>query len=248
MFEDALFASNRKPSRQRGWTALLSFALETVIVGMLVSIPLVFTDALPVRALLSEYISVPVPQGVQNPAPRERVPAARMPESNMVGTRLLEPSQIPIYVADIHESEPPAPLVSGDEVAIIGAPPGIGDPNGVWKSLGSLLPRNVQPSLKPPRPNALMRISDGVLAGLLIRKVEPIYPPLARQARIQGEVVLQAIIGKDGTIQNLRVVSGHPMLVGAAVDAVRQWRYRPYLLNHEPVDVETQITVNFKLS
>jgi protein TonB len=80
-----------------------------------------------------------------------------------------------------------------------------------------------------------------------VHKVQPDYPPLARQARIQGAVVLQAVISRDGAIENLQVLSGHPMLVQAAVQAVRQWRYRPYVLNGEPVEVETQVTVNFVL-
>ena len=79
----------------------------------------------------------------------------------------------------------------------------------------------------------------------LVHRVQPEYPPLAKSVRIQGEVVLQAVISRNGTIENLQVLSGHPMLVRAAVDAVRQWRYRPYLLNGEAVEVETQITVNF---
>jgi len=83
--------------------------------------------------------------------------------------------------------------------------------------------------------------------GDLIHKVLPTYPPLARSARIQGQVVLQAVISKQGVIENLRMVAGHPMLVPAAIEAVRQWRYRPYILNNEPVEVETQVTVNFSL-
>jgi protein TonB len=82
---------------------------------------------------------------------------------------------------------------------------------------------------------------------MLTHRVEPQYPPLARQARVQGPVLLEATIAQDGTIENLRVVSGHPMLVRAAVDAVKQWRYRPYLLNGQPVEVETQVQVNFNL-
>jgi len=84
--------------------------------------------------------------------------------------------------------------------------------------------------------------------GDLVHKVLPIYPPLARTARIQGQVVLQAVISKQGMIENLRLLTGHPMLVPAAIEAVRQWRYRPYVLNNEPVEVETQITVNFSLA
>jgi protein TonB len=86
-----------------------------------------------------------------------------------------------------------------------------------------------------------------MLEGSLIRKVQPLYPPLAKTARIQGAVVLFAVISRAGTIDNLRVLSGHPMLVPAAIDAVKQWQYRPYILNHEPIEVETQITVNFVL-
>jgi len=87
-----------------------------------------------------------------------------------------------------------------------------------------------------------------MMEGNLIRRVQPAYPPLARSARIQGQVVLAAVISKEGMIENLRVLEGHPMLVRAALDAVTQWRYRPYILNNEPVEVETRITVNFSLS
>ena len=86
------------------------------------------------------------------------------------------------------------------------------------------------------------------MEGNLIHRVQPDYPAPARQIRVQGQVVLRAVISREGMIDNLQVVSGHPMLVKAAVDAVRQWRYRPYVLNGEPVEVETEVTVNFILS
>ena len=79
----------------------------------------------------------------------------------------------------------------------------------------------------------------------MISQVRPVYPPLAKQARIQGVVVLEAVIGKDGTIQNLRVITGHPLLIKAAQDAVSQWQYKPTMLNGEPVEVVTTVTVNF---
>jgi protein TonB len=93
-----------------------------------------------------------------------------------------------------------------------------------------------------------VRVSSGVQSGLLIRKVNPAYPPLARQARIQGTVILQALISKDGNIENLQLISGHPMLAPSAIEAVKQWKYKPYLLNGEPVEVETQVQVNFTLA
>ena len=93
-----------------------------------------------------------------------------------------------------------------------------------------------------------VQVSPGTSQGLLVYKVQPSYPPLARQARVQGTVVLHALIGKDGTIADLSVISGHPMLIQAAMDAVKQWRYKPYLLNGEPVLVQTTINVNFELN
>jgi len=104
--------------------------------------------------------------------------------------------------------------------------------------------RDVMPSA--PRIEKVFRRSE-ILQGMLVRKVEPKYPPLAISARIQGPVVLAAVISKAGTIENLKLISGHPMLVGAAIDAVSQWRYRPYILNGDVIEVETQITVNFVL-
>jgi protein TonB len=87
-----------------------------------------------------------------------------------------------------------------------------------------------------------------MMEGNLIRRVQPEYPALAKQSRIQGTVMLRAVIDREGMIQDLQVMSGHPLLVQAAINAVRQWRYRPFYLNDQPVEVETQVTVNFTLS
>ena len=123
---------------------------------------------------------------------------------------------------------------------------GKGDPRGLnlFSDSGT---RTVLPVAAPPTAAHPLRVSH-MSEGDLIRKVQPTYPPMARTARIQGTVVLQAVISTQGTIENLRVVTGHPLLAPAAVEAVRQWRYRPYILNNDPVEVETQITVNFSLA
>jgi protein TonB len=144
----------------------------------------------------------------------------------------------------IREEENPLPATSIGGV-VGGVPGGMagGSMGGVIGGIISSTPVAV-PKVAVQR----VRVSQGVSQGLLIHQIKPTYPPLARQARIQGSVVLQAVIAKDGTIQNLRLVSGHPMLAPAAIDAVKQWRYKPYFLNGEPVEVETQITVNFTLS
>ena len=108
-------------------------------------------------------------------------------------------------------------------------------------------PPPVKEAPKPVRPQRI-RVGGNVQQAKLIRQPKPVYPPLAKQARIQGVVRLNAIIGKDGTIQNLPVISGHPLLVPSAIEAVKQWVYQPTLLNGEPVEVVTQIDVNFTLS
>jgi len=108
--------------------------------------------------------------------------------------------------------------------------------------------RNPPPPPPPPPPPQRLRVGGNVAQASLVSQVKPVYPPLAKQARIQGVVLLEAVISKDGAIDNLRVISGHPLLTQAAIDAVKQWRYKPTLLNGEPVEVVTTITVNFAFS
>jgi protein TonB len=124
-----------------------------------------------------------------------------------------------------------------------GIPGGTGTaPNSVISNVIKILPA-MPKVVAPPK----VRVSSGVAQGLLIHQTKPVYPPLAMQARIQGTVLLQAVVAKDGTVQDLRVVSGHPLLVKAALDAVKLWRYKPYRLNDQPVEVDTEIIVNFTL-
>jgi protein TonB len=130
-----------------------------------------------------------------------------------------------------------------------GAPSGL--IGGIIGGVGSAPPPPPPPPVKEaPKPATPSRIRVGgnVQQASLLRQQKPVYPPLAKQARIQGTVRFEAVIAKDGTIQNLRVVSGHPLLVQAATDAVKQWVYKPTLLNNEPVEVVTTIDVNFTLA
>jgi len=125
-----------------------------------------------------------------------------------------------------------------------------GGPGGLQIDVPS--PANAKPQTSAGGPQGTrpmrVRVSQGVMQGMVISKVQPTYPPDARAARIQGSVVIATIIGKDGNIESERLVSGDPLLAPAAMDAVKQWKYRPYLLNGNPVEVDTQITVNFTLS
>src|SRR5262249_903953 len=131
-----------------------------------------------------------------------------------------------------------------------GVPGGIagGQLDGVMGGIINSSANVASPTLPKPAASAQrVRVSQGVVEGLLINRVEPTYPPVARNVRIQGVVVLTAIIGKDGSIQRLQVFSGHPLLASAAIEAAKQWRYRPYILNGQPVEVETTITVTFHI-
>jgi protein TonB len=165
-------------------------------------------------------------------------------QSELINGQLRTPTKIPEKVQMIKEEEAPPDLGAGGVPG--GVPGGIpgGSAGGVIGGIISSTPVAVPKVATPQR----VRVSQGVSQGLLIRRVQPNYPPLAKQARIQGQVVLQAEISKDGTIQNLQLISGHPMLAPAAIEAVKQWRYKPYLLNGEPVAVETTVLVNFSLT
>jgi protein TonB len=120
-------------------------------------------------------------------------------------------------------------------------------PGGSYSREGINLIAIARPSPPPLAVEHTHRVS-AMMEGMLIRRVQPVYPEAAKAMRVQGAVVLQAIISKEGRIEHLQAIRGHFLLVQAALDAVRQWRYRPYVLNGEAVEVETQVTVNFVLS
>ncbi len=164
-----------------------------------------------------------------------------MHPSEMSGQRVMMPSAMPDHATTINDvGAPPAPVIG--DIGVSGGT-GIGG-RGVPGSIGNPMAIILPPPPKPVRPLRVSQMAEGSLA----YRVQPSYPALARAARIQGEVRLRAIISKTGAIENLVVIGGHAMLVAAAVEAVRQWRYRPYMLNGEPVEVETEITVNFTLA
>jgi protein TonB len=244
MFEDSLIESGGKLRTKRGLTTTFSFMLQVVLVGILVLIPLLFTEALPKTQLMTFLVAPPPPPPPPPPPAAAPVKIVKQVQTDIVNGQLRTPTKIPEKVQMIKEDEAPPPVMSA--AGVIGGVPG-GVPGGSMGGVigGIISSTPVVPKVATPQ---RVRVSQGVTQGLLIRKIQPTYPPLARQARIQGSVLLQAEISKEGTIENLRLISGHPMLAPAAIEAVKQWRYKPYILNGEPVEVETQITVNFTLS
>jgi protein TonB len=243
MFADALLDSPWADRSRRGWTTLVSFAVQAVAVGGLILLPLLYTEGLPRLQSIAALVAPTPPPAPPAPEPA-RNPRANTSNLSQDG-HVIVPRSVPREILRVDEpSAPPSVDISGLRV-----PGGTGDPrtsNGVFDSIGTGLnaivpPPPPGPSTQPPRVSRMME-------GNLIYRVQPQYPPLARQARVQGIGVLRAVISREGKIGSVLVVSGHPLLVKSALDAVRQWRYRPYYLNSEPVEVETQVTVNFTLA
>jgi protein TonB len=229
--------SNWDHSARRGWTTLASFTMQAFGLSLLIAISLIWVQ----RPPQVHWLQTSAPAAFTPPAETQTMRGhhATTTVSNPNREQIISPPSIPHQIAAVNDADsvPTAP-----DLPTIGVGPGRG--------LGETVPGGDSiPIVVPARPAVVqpLRVSD-LGQGNLIYRVQPIYPSLARQARIQGAVELRAIISKAGTIENLAVVSGHPMLVESAIEAVRQWRYRPYLLNHEPIEVETEITVNFVLS
>ena len=224
----------------------LAYVPEAVMVGMMVLVPLIYTQALP-RTLLVTEVHIPPPPG---PPPAQAVTHQARPTHHVATGALQAPVRIPPNIPTIVEAiEPPQAESTSD----IGVPGGIntGFPQGLGSIPGGMALGNAPPP--PPPPHAapkqqMVRRGGDVIAAMALYQPRPTYPPLAMLARVQGTVVLQAIIGRDGTVKELKVASGHPLLIKAAVDAVKTWRYQPTLLNGDPVDVLTEISVNFTLA
>ncbi len=234
MFEDSTFESTGSiHTRSRNWM-FAAFALNASVVVTLVLIPLIHPEALPPQAF---SFLLTAPQPPSSPPPTQPQPThASSASSSAISIPLNIPRAIPRFPpADRStQQDPGTTLISMN---------GSGTADGVPEAFGPGRPITVvHADVKGP-----VRVLSSVVAGLLIRKVTPVYPPIAVSARQQGTVVLQATISKSGTIENLRVAGGPAMLQQAALDAVRRWAYRPYLLNGQPVEVETTINVVFSL-
>lgn len=249
-FADILLESDGQERRRRRWAAASSAIVQSLMLATMLIVPLMFTEALPKAQLLTFLVAPPPPPPPPPAAAPAPVQVVRHIESDLTDGRLRTPSRIPEKVQMIREEEAPPQISSGGGV-IGGVPGGIpgGQLGGVIGGIVSSVSNTAMvPKLAAPVIPKRVRVSQGVTKGMLVTRIEPRYPPIAVGARVQGAVVLTAIISRTGQIENLTVVSGHPMLVPSALDAVKQWRYRPFLLNGEPVEVETTVTVTFQLS
>lgn len=237
MFEDSLFESTGRIRTRSRRYAVGSFLLETALVAVIILVPYLYPAVLP-----THYFSVPLIAPPPAPAPQmaEQRAASASTRPVLMPIDLTAASRIP---TSIHLSVDPTPpsFVPGGDIGGKGS-------NG---PVGVLFPNtNDTPStqrVRPAKPSGPMHISSGVAQGQLLAPIMPVYSAIAIAAHIQGTVVVSATISTTGAIENIRVLSGPAILVNSAVDAIRQARYRPYLLNGEPIEVETTINVVFRL-
>jgi periplasmic protein TonB len=236
MFEDSTFESMGAIQTRTGGWMMATFALNGTILLALVLLPLIYPQMLPsmVRSIRMETPPPPVEPVRLQPVPVHTAISAPQSGAPVIDMRRVIPTLN--RTPGIPDDNGPIDLgnssVNGNPTGATGSPLGNGSNIQV-----------VQLARSAPAP-----VSQGVMNGLLVFKPMPVYPPIALASRTQGTVVLEAIISKSGTIENLRVMSGPAMLQQAALDAVRRWIYRPYLLNRQPVEVETTVNVVFTLN
>ena len=234
MFEQSILLSSA-PGKKAGALAV-SLSAQTLAVGTLLLIPLLYTDQLPfVQLQIPTFLPAPPPP------PPDPEPIVRTNARVRAGNIFTAPTRIPPLNT---QPEPidnaPEPLGRIDAAPIV--------PLGPSVIFTQLIPPPPLPPVIEPAPGKPITVTSDIQSAKLLRKVIPVYPQFAIIARVSGKVHLIGTIGKDGMIEQLQVISGPPMLVRAAVDAVRQWVYRPTMLNSKPVEVIAPIEVNFTLS
>jgi periplasmic protein TonB len=248
MFDQTLLLDT---GTRKTWTVFAGLSGQLLALGAAMLIPLVYTDKLPLFRVIDLHIMPPIMR-VPEPPPDLLKPAHHVTARRIFSeSGLYVPRRIPTQIANIIDDTRDVAAETGPFI-----PGAIADSHSGMTGIPAIIATQPPPP-PPPRPveprsiaatGAPTRISGGVLAALLIHKVIPPYPALAKQARVSGTVELLAVVGKDGTVKKLDVVSGHPLLVPAAIDAVRQWVYRPTLLSGEPVEVIAPISVHFTLT
>ena len=239
LFSDCLLERTGSERRLRRGSLLFSVSMQCLVLGILILIPLIYTDVLPLGQLISNTMIAPPP-----PPPAPAAPRPTHISSNLANGQLIAPTAIPTKIKMIHEEEAPP---SGDGVigGVLGGVPGGQLGGAMGGVLGGIISTHppVVPAVVPGR----VQVSQGISEDMLLTRVEPEYPRIARLGHVAGTVMLRAIISKEGVIENLHALSGNPGLIESAMAAVRQWRYKPYLLNGTPVEIETTVTVNFHL-
>lgn len=235
---DELVESTKKKKTNKVWGFWLSVGVQSLILGILILIPLIYTSALP-KALMTTFLVAPPPPP---PPPPPAVVKVVKVQPKFVPERMVAPTVIPKKIEIVKEQAPPP------DVGVTGGVPG-GVPGGSAAGvLGGIIggaPGGLP--APPPKVTKPLRIGGQVMQGRLEHQIMPVYPQIAKIAHVEGTVVLHAIIDENGRIQELQYISGPALLKQSAMQAVRQWQYVPYRLNGQPVKVDTTISVVFNL-
>jgi protein TonB len=245
MFDELVESSPIRKKTNKPWTVVVSALVQAGLLGILILIPLIYTEALP-KQMLTTFLVAPAPPPPPPPpaAPIQKIvrPVTRIIQAG----KMMAPTSIPKKVQMIKEEELPPDV---GNVGVVGGVPG-GVPGGqAGGVLGGIIGGAPGSNLPPPPKEAPKRIRVGgqVQSAKMIRQVQPVYPQIAKSAHVQGTVMLHAVISKEGNVEELTYIYGPGLLMRNAMDAVRQWRYQPTLLNGEPVEVDTTISVIFTL-
>ncbi|HEV2350388.1 MAG TPA: TonB family protein [Terriglobia bacterium] len=242
-----LIYSAAKSGEWKRATLPLAYVFQGIVVCALLLFPLISTQALPDAQRFADLL-IPAPPAGPRPVSTSRVKTAKHPPAHSV---IEAPPRFPVAMDRVIEKPDPTRIAPSNYPSVMGGiDPGPGGPGNNPGLIILLGEGRVPPPPVTPHSAKVNRVQIGgrVEEAKLIFHPSPPYPELPKLARIQGTVVLEAIISRDGTIQGLKAISGHPLLIPAALEAVRRWRYQPTLLNGEPVEVVTDITVNFILS
>jgi protein TonB len=250
MFADTLLEMSAAPPRQRMLDFFVSFTIHFLFLSLMVLIPLYYTDTLDLKAFSRTMLVAPPPPP---PPPPPAAPTVakmiRAPKrAFVVEGRLIAPTVIPEKVAMLKEE--PLPPDVGLGVGVAGGIPG-GVPGGqIGGVIGGIISEASRTPVMPKAPPAVtapIRVGGRIRAPRAVVAPQPIYPPLAKQAKIWGDVNIDAVIDAQGNVVEMQLVSGHALLVQAAMDALRQWKYEPTYLNDQPVPVRLVVTVKFRL-
>lgn len=242
MFDSLALEDPRNTTRR--WTTLMSFSLETALLGILIAAPLAFTDKLQ-SVRVGEQLVAPTSMAVDTVSDlAETAPEKTHSVSELnPDSTLIAPGVIPKSTIHVVDEAPVGPTSWN---SIVGAPVGPATNNAVMRNLMNTFRPYIAVTV-PPAAHTKVQISH-LDPGFLVQRVQPAYPKNAIITKTEGTVVLAALIDTQGRVTQLHAVSGHPFLIPAAIDAVRQWRYKPYILNGSAVEVETQVSVIFSLN
>lgn len=252
MFDRFIDSRESGSTAKKSITLIVSVTIHVVLIVSAVILPLLFPDTVSGSIQRLTFLVTPPRPPAPPPAPPPEATARRISRT-VVDDAFQAPVEIPREILmGMDEAPPLDSLIAGISGGVPGGIPG-GVPDGVidgviWGAPASMDPLPIPPVPPQVKPPQRVRVGGSVQRAKLIRQVRPRYPVLAVQARIQGTVILEATISEQGSVEDLRVIKGHPLLIKRALEAVRQWRYKPTVLNGVPVRVVTRITVRFNLA